>query len=203
MGPLSDIRVLFFGDSFTAGTGDPTTLGWVGRVCADALAHGHNLTAYNLGVRRETSNDILRRYKAELTPRVLPGADVRVVFLFGANDTAVVDGQRRVPLDETLANARLLLQTVNRSVPVLMIGSPPVDDEEHNRRISELSVALARTASTKSVPYLDVYTPLRQSRIWREEVHANDGSHPRARGYSELAALIQRWPAWWFYSGGR
>lgn len=30
-------RIFFIGDSFTNGTGDPTGLGWVGRVCTQAM----------------------------------------------------------------------------------------------------------------------------------------------------------------------
>ena len=58
---MTDLRVVFVGDSFVAGVGDPEGRGWVGRVVAAAHAAGLPLTAYNLGVRRETSADVLAR----------------------------------------------------------------------------------------------------------------------------------------------
>lgn len=195
----SDIRVCFIGDSFTAGTGDPEALGWVGRVAADAMARGHDLTAYNLGIRRETSTDILRRWQQECAPRALPGVDTRVVFCFGANDTAHVDGLRRLPLEQTLTNADTLLRAARPLYPVLLIGPPPVADAAHDERIAELSRGLAGVAQSENVPYLDVFSPLKNSLPWRQEVIANDGSHPRAAGYRQLAALIVNWPAWWFH----
>jgi lysophospholipase L1-like esterase len=193
-----DIRVCFVGDSFVAGTGDPTGLGWVGRVAAGALARGHQVTAYNLGVRRETSADILRRWRRECEPRALPGVDTRVVFSFGANDTALDNGRRRLALEQTLANAAALLRATTAIYPVLLIGPPPVADAAHDARLGELSGALAELAQEQGVPYLDAFTPLQASALWREEVLANDGSHPRSGGYRELAALVMSWPAWWF-----
>ena len=55
------MRILAFGDSFVAGVGDPAHQGWLGR----ALAGRPEVTLYNLGVRRDTSADIARRWLAE------------------------------------------------------------------------------------------------------------------------------------------
>lgn len=53
------MRLCFIGDSFVNGTGDDACLGWAGWICAAARQQGHDVTAYNLGVRRDTStNDI-------------------------------------------------------------------------------------------------------------------------------------------------
>jgi acyl-CoA thioesterase-1 len=59
-----DIRICFIGDSYVHGTGDDDCLGWAGRLCAAARRAGHNVTYYNLGVRRETSADIACRAAA-------------------------------------------------------------------------------------------------------------------------------------------
>ena len=194
-----DIRICFIGDSFTAGAGDPEALGWVGRVAAAALARGRNLTAYNLGIRRETSADILRRWRQECEPRARAGAELHVVFSFGANDTALDNGRRRLNLDQSLTNARTLLHEAKADYPVRLIGPPSVADAEHDARVAELSRALGDVAQQEGVPYLDTFTPLRAAALWRAEVAANDGSHPRSGGYRELAALVMGWRDWWFY----
>ena len=59
------MRICFIGDSFVNGTGDDACLGWAGRLCRDARAAGREVTYYNLGVRRNTSADIARRWRAE------------------------------------------------------------------------------------------------------------------------------------------
>src|SRR5690606_27298725 len=61
----NDLRICFVGDSFVAGVGDPEALGWSGRLTVDAHAAGVAPTAYNLGVRRQTSTDIAGRWQAE------------------------------------------------------------------------------------------------------------------------------------------
>ena len=61
------MRICFVGDSFVNGTGDPECLGWPGRICAAARRAGHDVTYYNLGVRRDTSGDVQARWELEGT----------------------------------------------------------------------------------------------------------------------------------------
>src|SRR5918997_5203792 len=79
--PSADRRVFFVGDSFVAGIGDPQHRGWVGRLAERAHRIGAPITAYNLGVRRDTSDDILRRWADEVAVRRGAGAQERLFFL--------------------------------------------------------------------------------------------------------------------------
>ncbi|MFI9412013.1 DUF459 domain-containing protein [Nocardia gamkensis] len=193
-----DLRVCFVGDSFVAGVGDPACLGWAGRLASDAHAQGVALTAYNLGVRRETSAAILRRFRAECAPRLPEGVDARVVLSFGVNDAVHENGGPRVPPDESVANlGELLAQAAERRWPVLMVAPPPIADDEHNARTAALDERFAQVCARSEVPYVRVHQPLRASAVWAAEVRAGDGAHPGAAGYDELAALIApRWRAW-------
>jgi acyl-CoA thioesterase-1 len=138
-----DRRVAFIGDSLVAGVGDPMGLGWVGRVVAASFGLGLPLTAYNLGVRRETSEQIAARWTTETVPRMLPGTDARVVLSSGANDTTVEDGQLRAPELSCAALAAILQDAAHPGRPVLVIGPAPVDDPEQNEPIRNLSAAFA------------------------------------------------------------
>ena len=71
---IPDLRVCFLGDSFVAGVGDPEHRGWVGRLAARTSREGQPLTVYDLGVRRETSRDLLRRWHGKCVPRLPAGA---------------------------------------------------------------------------------------------------------------------------------
>jgi GNAT superfamily N-acetyltransferase len=124
---------------------------------------------------------------------------MRVVLSFGANDTALDNGRPRLALEQSLANACTLLRETRAHHAALLIGPPPVADAAHDERIGALSRELAGVAAQESVPYLDVFTPLQASALWRQEVIANDGSHPRSGGYRELATLVMSWSAWWFH----
>src|SRR5579875_2085890 len=98
---MVDRRVLFFGDSHVLGIGDPTGVGWVGRVALASFDAGLPVTAYNLGVRGETSVDVASRWWRETSPRLLAAADTKVVLSFGINDTTSEHGQTRVAADES------------------------------------------------------------------------------------------------------
>ena len=92
------MRICFIGDSFVAGAGDDDCLGWPGRLCAAARQAGHDLTLYNLGIRRDTSADIAARWEAEARARLPAEHDGRLVFLFGVNDCVEdTPGHPRMP----------------------------------------------------------------------------------------------------------
>ncbi|MFP4639427.1 MAG: GDSL-type esterase/lipase family protein [Guyparkeria sp.] len=194
---MSDLRICFVGDSFVNGTGDETALGWAGRLCREAHARGIPVTYYNLGVRRDTSRDILRRVEAECSPRLPPGCDGRVVLSCGVNDTQQEHGKTRVPRDESVANFRKIVESVTRH-RCLVVGPPPVGDEEHNRRIQGLSEAFGDLASALGTPYVDLFTPLVAAADYRRTLRDGDGAHPGAAGYERMARIVSSSPAWWF-----
>jgi acyl-CoA thioesterase I len=107
---MTVLRICFIGDSITAGSGDDHYLGWPGRVCAAERAKGHDLTAYNLGVRADTSVLIAARWRAEAAARLPPEHAGALVFAFGINDTAEEAGKRRVDSAETAEIARTMLK---------------------------------------------------------------------------------------------
>jgi acyl-CoA thioesterase-1 len=195
---VRDIRVIFCGDSFVAGVGDDTGLGWVGRVVAGAFAAGVPLTAYNLGIRRETSAAVLERWEAEARPRVSPEADCRVVFSFGANDATVENRKPRVsPADSVAGLSRAIARAGQLALAVLVVGPPPANDDDQQGRIIRLSASFAEVAAARGVPYVDVAGALRASPTWSQEAQAGDGAHPGRQGYALLAELVMEpWLEW-------
>src|SRR5690606_18564817 len=124
---LRDTRICFVGDSFVAGAGDRSALGWTGRLVADAHACGHPVTAYNLGVRGQTSTQIRARWLAESLPRFPDDVDARVVFSLGVNDTTIENGRTRVAAADSVANlTALLAEAADRGWPALVVAPPPV-----------------------------------------------------------------------------
>ena len=196
-----DIRVCFIGDSLVNGTGDEAALGWAGRLCAMANASDIPVTYYNLGIRRNTSKDILLRWESECTLR-LPGfCDGRIVLSCGVNDTSIENGKMRVDSAESCANVRAILRGARR-YKVLMVGPPPVIDDEQNERIESLSLEFAREAKALGVPYIDLFSALCSDDAYKREVAGNDGAHPRSEGYSKMACIIGSSPNWWFHTLG-
>lgn len=193
-----DVRIRFVGDSYVAGVGDPSHLGWVGRLAAYSHSKGHPLTAYNLGVRSDTSADVLRRFQAECGPRLPNENHAGVVLSFGVNDMALESRGPRVAKDDTTANLRGLLREANsKGWPVMVIGPPAVHDRQHNERIVDLDAALAQECLNHSLPYVSVVRQLQSNEVWQSEIRNGDGAHPADRGYEILATLLRpSWTAW-------
>jgi lysophospholipase L1-like esterase len=192
-----DTRICFLGDSFTQGTGDETCLGWPGRVCARARRRGHDVTHYNLGIRRETTADILVRWRTEVRPRLMPGVNGRVVFSFGANDATQENGDWRVAPDASQQNARLMISgALTAGYPVLVVGPPPAPETDKTARHAELARRYAEVCKKLNVPFLDILDSIQHVDAWWHEVASGDGIHPGAEGYAALAKLVEEWPAW-------
>ena len=180
------------------GTGDDDCLGWAGRLCVNARRAGHNLTWYNLGVRRETSADIARRWLGECEARLPATTENYVVFSFGLNDVTIENGAARVAEAETLVNLRAMLVMAKSRYRTLVIGPVAVPDAERNAPLLRLSDGMAEVATGMDIPYLALFPYFVNDALWLEEVRRSDGAHPRAAGYARIAARIEAWPQWWF-----
>jgi lysophospholipase L1-like esterase len=189
---VTPLRLIVFGDSFVAGVGDPDHLGWVGR----AVAGRREATLYNLGVRRETSADVARRWRAEAEPRLSAAEACRIVVSVGANDAHLEAGAPRVAPAQTLLNVRAVLTEAARLCPVLLVGPPPVADAGVAARIEALNENLQRLCARLQTPFIDVFRPLAADGLWVREAQAFDGAHPGAGGYQRLADLVAAHPAW-------
>lgn len=191
------IRICFFGDSMVNGTGDDACLGWVGRACAAARRGGRDVTCYNLGIRRDTSEDVLTRWESEAKARLLPEHDGRLVFSFGANDACPgADGAARVASDRALANAETILVAAIASRPTLMVGPFPICDPVVDARVAELSARFSALCARMGIPFLPVIDIASSSEAWRREVAAGDGAHPNEQGYALVAEAFSEWAPW-------
>lgn len=193
---MRDVRICYIGDSFVNGTGDPTKRGWAGRLSESSQNNNLDITHYNLGIRRETSEDILKRWEVECDSRLPQVSENIVVFSFGVNDTVIENGQRRVSLESSIENAKTILLNASKKYDVIMIGMPPINDDEQNERIKELDDKYQELCKKLNIPYLSIFNRLVHNEIWKDEVALNDGAHPRDKGYEILADLIKNWSGW-------
>ncbi len=207
---MTTLRVCVVGDSITNGTGDAAFLGWPGRLAAGERARGHDLTLYNLGVRADTSALILARWRSECRARLPPELPCALLFMFGVNDTAEEsDRGLRVPLEQSLANARAIIAEAKAWLPTLWLGPPPVDEAQmpfdspsgvrrdmRNSRVLATSDAYAALATELEVPFLDLFRPLAGDPRWQHALEAGDGVHPLGAGYAVIAEHVGRWAAW-------
>lgn len=193
-----DHRICFVGDSFVQGTGDTAGGGWVRRVAAAAVAAGYDITAYKLGVRRDTSADIAARWQAECDARLRAECSPYLVFSFGANDMTADGEVLRVPMPASVENFRSIISEARSRCPTLFIGPLPVGDAAQDTRIIALCATYALLAAEIGVPYLPLAESLANDPAWTRAVTAGDGTHPDGSGYGLIAERVLQWPAWWF-----
>ena len=185
------MRICFVGDSMTNGTGDHEHLGWVGRVLQDERKRRPELTGYNLGVRRDRSDQIRAHWKSEVERRLPAEYEGRVVFSFGVNDAA----QERDPA-LTMADAEAMLAEGRARWPIFMIGAVPMPDEAIRSRSRALDQAYGPLCARLGVPFLSVFDDLMATPVWLDEARAGDGAHPGAGGYTRMSKLILASPVW-------
>lgn len=185
------MRICFVGDSMVNGTGDPAYLGWVGRVLQAERKRRSELTGYNLGIRRDRSDQIRARWRAEVEARLPAEFEGRVVLSFGANDAV-----QNIPPPTTLAHTEAILAEAKARWPVFMVGVAPVDLEGARARCQELDRSIAALCAKLEVPFVSVFDGLMATPVWLDEARAGDGAHPAVGGYSRMAEIILASEAW-------
>ena len=189
---MGELRLAVVGDELVAGAGDPKGLGWVGRVAARTAAPDA-LTVLTLAVPGETSTALGSRWDAEVSRRLSPEADNRLVIAIGRADVAA---------GLSLARSRLNLANVldvaeQRRIPAFVIGPPPGAAADGDK-LAELSVALGDVASRRRVPYVDMYSPLAAHDQWLADMAVSPHHLPGQAGYGLMAWLVLHtgWHAW-------
>jgi acyl-CoA thioesterase-1 len=182
-----DVGIVFVGASLVAGVGDPKGQGWVSRVVGRTHHSDLELTAYNLGVRGDTTADVLARWKDECAPRWRGRAEKRLVVSVGGNDaaTGVTLARHRLNL------ANILDDAASAGIGTFVVSPPPGDDEELNAKLDVLVEAQADVCSRRGVPFVDCFRPLLGHEQWQSDLAASRvPHHPGQAGYGLIAWLV-------------
>ena len=182
-----DVGLVFVGASLVAGVGDPKGQGWVSRVVGRTHSTDLELTAYNLGVRGDTTADVLARWKSECAPRWEGRAEKRLVISVGTGDamSGVTLARHRL----TLAN--ILDDAASAGIGTFVVSPPPADDEEINAKLDVLVEAQADVCARRDVPFVDCFRPLLGHEQWQSDLAASRvAHHPGQAGYGLIAWLV-------------
>ena len=190
-----DVGSVVIGDSFVAGYGDPKGHGWVSRVVGRTHHPDLDLTAYNIGVRGDSSADVLARWRTEGLLRWKDRRERRLVVAVGQADLA----QGLTTARSRLNLANVLDDATARGIAPFVVGPPPTLDAEVNERLEIIVEAQADVCSRRSIPFVDCFYPLSEHDQWISELSASrDGRHPGQAGYGLLAWLVLHggWESW-------
>lgn len=175
----SSKRILFFGDSITAGSGIAKEKAFPALIQQkiDSLEWDYN--AVNAGLSGETSAGGLRRVDWMLRQPV----SVFVLEL-GGND-----GLRGIDLDATKKNLQKIIDKVEAKYPearMIIAGMqvPPNLGPEYTKKFKEMYPELAKANEAKLIPFL-LEGVARDSDLMQA-----DGIHPTARGHKLVAQTV-------------
>jgi acyl-CoA thioesterase I len=188
-----DMRLIFIGDSIVAGSGDDECRGWVGRVGSATRRAGIDHTPYNLGIGGNTAADVLARWEQEVTRRLNPDIENRLVAQVGVNDAR--DGVERDHADSARDVAAFVDGARAIGLEPLIVGPIPTRQREESDRIGKLSELFASTCAEKGAAFIELHAGLRDSGGFLATLES-DGYHPDADGYAEIAQVVLH-NGWW------
>ena len=170
-------RVVFLGDSLTAGLGLGEEEAYPALVGGLLAQRGIVVRIVNAGVSGDTSAGGLARvdWVLSLQPEIL-------VVALGAND-----GLRGQPVDSIAANLREILRRARAAGSrVLLVGMkmPPNYGPEYTRDFEALYARLAREFDLPFLPFL------LEGVATIPQLNQPDGLHPTAEGQRKIADLV-------------
>ena len=170
-------RIVFLGDSITAGLGLPTDQNYPSLIGRKLKASGLAYTIVNAGVSGDTSAAGLRRIDWSLD------GDVRLLIVaLGGND-----GLRGLPPAELKKNLAAVLDRARaRQVPVILAGmeAPPNNGPDYTHAFRSVYSELAAEYKVRFIPFL------LQGVAGDPSLNQADGIHPNARGAEIVADLV-------------
>jgi acyl-CoA thioesterase-1 len=170
-------RIVFLGDSLTAGLGLPSDLSYPSLIQKKLNEKGIDLEVVNAGVSGDTSAGGLRRLDWSLE------GDVRVlVVALGGNDAL-----RGLPPTDLKKNLKAILDRAKANkIPVILAGmeAPPNNGVDYTREFRAVYADLAKDYRVTFVPFL------LQGVAGDASLNQSDGIHPNARGAEIVADTV-------------
>ena len=188
-----ETRLTFIGDSIVAGSGDGECRGWVARVGAATVQAGVELTLYNLGIGGDTTAGVLARWHDEVSRRVSPDLDNRLVVHTGVNDAR--DGVQVDPADSARDLGAIVEGARGIGLEPLVVGPIPTPQPVESERIGALSERFGATCRELGAAFIEVHAGLRDSGAFLAS-QETDGYHPDADGYGQIARVVLH-NGWW------
>lgn len=170
-------KVVFLGDSLTAGMGLPADQAWPADVGVLLREAGHPITVVNAGVSGDTTADGLARLDWLLSQK----PDVLVVCL-GANDML-----RGMPPAEAEKNLRAIVQKGQAAGARVLLGGMRANPTLGPEYVKEFEAIYPRLATELGVPLVPF---LLEGVAGDPTLLQADGLHPTAAGQAKVAALV-------------
>lgn len=189
-------KIAALGASDFFGMGDPEEGGYIGRFKKWYEMMDDHHFVYNLGIRAETSEQILKR----LVPEAAPRKPDLLLLTGGSNDTRRVgskDNPVLISIEDYKENIIKLIECGQALAQIIFISIHPFDESrttpfaywnKNNYYLLKDSIEYARISKeiceSKQIPYLDIFN------WWIKEDYFQwlhkDGQHANAIGHQMI-----------------
>ncbi|NVJ46063.1 MAG: arylesterase [Cytophagia bacterium] len=175
-------KIVFFGDSITAGYGIPIESAFPALIQQKAQDAGMNYQVVNAGLSGETTAGGLNRIDWILKSK----PDIFILEL-GGND-----GLRGLSLEESEKNLRAMVEKVrdvNPEVKIILAGMqiPPNLGQDYTEKFKSLFPTLAKELDTELIPFL------LEGVGGDPKLNLSDGIHPNPKGHEIVAETVWRY----------
>ena len=191
-------HLVFLGDSLILNPGDPTTIGWTGRLNISAYKQSPTIQYHNLGILNETSKQLFERLEMEWTLRFQIRDHCFVILHSGMYDTYARAGKVAVPLNQTIENLSSVFEFLKPKAKSILLGPTPIFDPEGNQRIRRLNMSLQEFCHKKHIPYINLYSLLQNDVEFKRKMAQNPKEVDFAPFYEKIADHISDDQSWWF-----
>ena len=190
----SALRVIVLGDQLITASGDPKSMGWIGRVLARTPQTDPTIEVISLALPDDTSLSLSKRWQAEVTPRVNNIGRTKVAIALSHHDIRAGLSTSRSRLNL----ATVLDDAMKKGFEPFVIGPTPHKETALNPDVEQLSWGFEDVCARRNIPFVDCFHPLVAHEGWNTEIQNSPSGLPGQIGYGLIAWLVlnRGWIAW-------
>lgn len=192
------MNICIFGDSIAWGACDYEKGGWVERLKSYFMQNKEDVDVYNLGVSGNNTQDLLKRFDAEVDARKAEEFEM-VIFAIGINDSQYLNTRDNpsVSLKEFEENILKLMEKARKITKRLMfVGLTSVDESKvmplpwdkikyyENGIIKKYDQSISDACKRNNIPFVSLFELLEVSDL-------EDGLHPNSSGHIKIFEKIK------------
>ena len=193
------MNICIFGDSITWGASDVEKGGWVQRLRTFVESTKEDVDIYNLGVSGDTTDDLLKRFKAECEARK-PEKLFKIIFGIGTNDSQYIlnKDNPRTTLEKFEENLEILISQAKKfTEDIVFCGLLPVDESKtmpipwskeefyDNESVSRYNSVIRSVAEKHNLKFIDLSDALSLEDL-------PDGLHPDSNGHQKIFEVMKK-----------
>ena len=192
------MNICILGDSIVWGACDFEKGGWVERLKSYLMQNKEDVDVYNLGVSGNNTQDLLKRFDAEVVARRSEEDEI-IIFAVGINDSQYLNTRNnpRVSLNEFDENISKLIEKARKITKnIMFVGLTGVDENKvmpipwdkikyyENEIIRGYDQAISDVCKRNSIPFVGLFGLLDIGDL-------EDGLHPNSNGHTKIFEKVK------------